>query len=76
MSTYSTASMIASISGALVSTANVYVLPGLMFERMVAKQIAAGDTPSKRAQLELLCGRAVVTLGLVFIAVGLKTALD
>lgn len=65
---------VASVSGALVSTANAYVLPGIMFERMLAKQIAAGQS-SRRARIELLCGRAVVALGVLFIVVGLRAAL-
>lgn len=62
--------VVAAVSGALVSTSLVYVLPSIMFGQM----LAARKDKSRAAQLELLGSRLITLLGLFMVAVGMKAA--
>lgn len=61
---------VAAVSGALVSTSLVYVLPSIMFGQM----LAARKDKSRVAQLELLGSRLITVLGVFMVAVGMKAA--
>jgi sodium-coupled neutral amino acid transporter 11 len=62
--------VVAAVSGALVSTSLVYVLPSIMFGQM----LAARKDKSQLAKLELLGSRLVTVLGVFMVAVGMKAA--
>jgi sodium-coupled neutral amino acid transporter 11 len=62
--------VVAAVSGALVSTSLVYVLPSIMFGQM----LAARKDKSRVAQLELLGSRLITVLGVFMVAVGMKAA--
>eukprot|EP00966_Prymnesium_polylepis_P180281 4174556-Prymnesium_polylepis.1 len=64
---------VAAVSGALVSTSLVYVLPAVMFGQMLAAKRAAGDG-SVRVRLELLGSRLVTVIGLFLVVIGMKAA--
>jgi len=62
--------VVAAVSGALVSTSLVYVLPSIMFGQM----LAARKDKSSVAKLELLGSRLITVLGVFMVAVGMKAA--
>jgi len=64
---------VATVSGALVSTSLVYVLPTLMFAQMLKAQRSAGDK-SLRLRLELLGSRLITVLGFFLVTIGVKAA--
>merc|ERR1719203_1773599 len=64
---------VAAVSGALISTSLVYVLPSIMFGQMLAARAKAGAL-TRRFQLELIGSRIITALGLAMAGVGMYAA--
>ena len=62
--------IVAAVSGALVSTSLVYVLPSIMFGQM----LAARKDKTGGAKLELLGSRLITVIGVFMVGVGMQAA--
>ncbi|KAL1528857.1 hypothetical protein AB1Y20_010180 [Prymnesium parvum] len=64
---------VAAVSGALVSTSLVYVLPAIMFGQMLKQRIKSG-MGSRRLRVELAGSRVVAVIGVFLVAIGMHAA--
>ena len=66
---------VAAVSGALVSTSLVYILPSLLYGAVLRARVAAGDA-SRLERLELLGARGMTALGVAMVIIGMQAALS